>query len=101
MSHFGPENAFLLLVFFQNIIFLFKRYDDETFLFLPLYLVFYAAVVYQRRNSGVASNASSSQGWIGVGWRWSQGSLFSGHSRSEEHTSELQSRQYLVCRLLL
>src|SRR3712207_8189407 len=25
----------------------------------------------------------------------------SGHDRSEEHTSELQSRQYLVCRLLL
>src|SRR3712207_8995395 len=25
----------------------------------------------------------------------------SGGSRSEEHTSELQSRQYLVCRLLL
>src|SRR3712207_7943638 len=25
----------------------------------------------------------------------------SGMSRSEEHTSELQSRQYLVCRLLL
>src|SRR3712207_8859698 len=24
-----------------------------------------------------------------------------GHLRSEEHTSELQSRQYLVCRLLL
>ena len=23
------------------------------------------------------------------------------HERSEEHTSELQSRQYLVCRLLL
>src|SRR3712207_8017475 len=27
--------------------------------------------------------------------------LLSGHHRSEEHTSELQSRQYLVCRLLL
>src|SRR3712207_7208969 len=27
--------------------------------------------------------------------------LFSALSRSEEHTSELQSRQYLVCRLLL
>src|SRR5258707_3714191 len=27
--------------------------------------------------------------------------LLSSHSRSEEHTSELQSRQYLVCRLLL
>src|SRR3712207_7775695 len=26
---------------------------------------------------------------------------FSGTTRSEEHTSELQSRQYLVCRLLL
>src|SRR5215217_8445619 len=30
----------------------------------------------------------------GTRWRWSSG-------RSEEHTSELQSRQYLVCRLLL
>src|SRR3712207_8279438 len=27
--------------------------------------------------------------------------LFRGSIRSEEHTSELQSRQYLVCRLLL
>src|SRR3712207_7763030 len=27
--------------------------------------------------------------------------LREGSSRSEEHTSELQSRQYLVCRLLL
>src|SRR3712207_7000970 len=26
---------------------------------------------------------------------------FCSHIRSEEHTSELQSRQYLVCRLLL
>src|SRR5258707_11373713 len=29
------------------------------------------------------------------------GSALSGVERSEEHTSELQSRQYLVCRLLL
>src|SRR3712207_7525650 len=27
--------------------------------------------------------------------------IFQGPLRSEEHTSELQSRQYLVCRLLL
>src|SRR3712207_7546167 len=27
--------------------------------------------------------------------------LFDRYARSEEHTSELQSRQYLVCRLLL
>src|SRR3712207_8924556 len=31
------------------------------------------------------------------GWRATSGRV----SRSEEHTSELQSRQYLVCRLLL
>src|SRR3712207_1811104 len=30
-----------------------------------------------------------------------QGVLVAAHLRSEEHTSELQSRQYLVCRLLL
>src|SRR3712207_8185985 len=30
-----------------------------------------------------------------------RGSLSLGGTRSEEHTSELQSRQYLVCRLLL
>src|SRR5947209_17110309 len=29
------------------------------------------------------------------------GSALDGYWRSEEHTSELQSRQYLVCRLLL
>src|SRR3712207_7969916 len=29
------------------------------------------------------------------------GNLSGGSGRSEEHTSELQSRQYLVCRLLL
>src|SRR3712207_8127093 len=38
--------------------------------------------------------------------RWRLGRLVAGavvvgHLRSEEHTSELQSRQYLVCRLLL
>src|SRR3712207_8935289 len=31
----------------------------------------------------------------------SRGLAIAGDSRSEEHTSELQSRQYLVCRLLL
>src|SRR3712207_7491481 len=32
--------------------------------------------------------------------KWRQLNVFEGE-RSEEHTSELQSRQYLVCRLLL
>src|SRR5258707_9702697 len=40
-------------------------------------------------------------------WRWTRGPAAcsrwsaASRSRSEEHTSELQSRQYLVCRLLL
>src|SRR3712207_8355966 len=33
--------------------------------------------------------------------RQTEGFLERGFPRSEEHTSELQSRQYLVCRLLL
>src|SRR5947209_20345631 len=42
--------------------------------------------------------------WIGVFrhrffQRWTSGHICD--RRSEEHTSELQSRQYLVCRLLL
>src|SRR3712207_7826705 len=38
----------------------------------------------------------SSDGRIAVGWL-----IVEDLVRSEEHTSELQSRQYLVCRLLL
>src|SRR5258707_1628667 len=36
----------------------------------------------------------------GAGRRWPEAGVVA-PSRSEEHTSELQSRQYLVCRLLL
>src|SRR3712207_7469927 len=59
--------------------------------------------------------------WIQTGWNYSYGRCYythrvhdykeingkifiyleDGEVRSEEHTSELQSRQYLVCRLLL
>src|SRR3712207_7245519 len=45
----------------------------------------------------VAERRRTLQGFI-VG-RFVSGELLDG--RSEEHTSELQSRQYLVCRLLL
>src|SRR3712207_9128780 len=46
-------------------------------------------------------------GTVGVGWAlaYLEGTLVDPdpeeNDRSEEHTSELQSRQYLVCRLLL
>src|SRR5258707_2759141 len=39
--------------------------------------------------------------WARVKKSASKPSLCAKHDRSEEHTSELQSRQYLVCRLLL
>src|SRR3712207_8085116 len=39
--------------------------------------------------------------WLFVGLNWIEQDYFSPQARSEEHTSELQSRQYLVCRLLL
>src|SRR3712207_7647089 len=38
---------------------------------------------------------------VGRQWLANIGKTESGVVRSEEHTSELQSRQYLVCRLLL
>src|SRR3712207_8519606 len=42
-----------------------------------------------------ATDRLGADGWRGEGLTWRPG------DRSEEHTSELQSRQYLVCRLLL
>src|SRR5207302_10118836 len=38
---------------------------------------------------------------LGAGRRWHVPGREPGHGRSEEHTSELQSRENLVCRLLL
>src|SRR3712207_8212828 len=49
------------------------------------------APVQEAEDAGVAERA---RGHRGTG-------LVAAHLRSEEHTSELQSRQYLVCRLLL
>src|SRR5258707_6179108 len=49
--------------------------------------------------------AVTSAEWVGCSWKGPNGTAHgpcAQHSgRSEEHTSELQSRQYLVCRLLL
>src|SRR5947209_9648770 len=43
-----------------------------------------------------------SPGWVAWrGWRSRSARCRTAEGRSEEHTSELQSRQYLVCRLLL
>src|SRR2546429_1147448 len=39
--------------------------------------------------------------WLGFGWKEADGHENLYFARSEEHTSELQSRLHLVCRLLL
>src|SRR5438445_3689373 len=52
----------------------------------------YTTLFRSRRPAPARPWPPSSGRW--TGWRPEEG-------RSEEHTSELQSRQYLVCRLLL
>src|SRR3712207_8826318 len=48
---------------------------------------------------GVSLMPHPARGGVLVGWRTHD--RMGAQHRSEEHTSELQSRQYLVCRLLL
>src|SRR3712207_6887006 len=49
--------------------------------------------------TGVAHSTASA--WAGTSGSPATATSTSSRARSEEHTSELQSRQYLVCRLLL
>src|SRR3712207_969399 len=66
-------------------------------------------VLYSRvtRDRGRAWTSRALWGWVLAGWgvfNLVEGIIdhqILGVHRSEEHTSELQSRQYLVCRLLL
>src|SRR2546429_5692735 len=61
----------------------------------------------QYANSFILSGTISEFTRVGPGPRWLDGALGASNSsapfrnRSEEHTSELQSRLHLVCRLLL
>src|SRR5256884_1286706 len=48
-----------------------------------------------------ASGSARSTRSSGATWTCSRGCSRTRHRRSEEHTSELQSRLHLVCRLLL
>src|SRR3712207_7301295 len=51
---------------------------------------------------GTAASGTGTAATAGAGGVWVGGEDGgAGEGRSEEHTSELQSRQYLVCRLLL
>src|SRR3712207_7637596 len=87
----------LVCVFF----FLMIRRPPRSTLF-P-YPTLFRSAVFTRRSSRTEVFPPRSRRWRGARPYPSRcEALTSGsQSRSEEHTSELQSRQYLVCRLLL
>src|SRR3712207_9512317 len=63
-----------------------------------------ALPILSRESAGFARmcTPTTTAGWIAAAGRPSFATVARRkRSRSEEHTSELQSRQYLVCRLLL
>src|SRR3712207_7095106 len=64
-----------------------------------------AADTPRMRKPNATLSTTLSQGISACRWkttpRSAPGAVIGAPSRSEEHTSELQSRQYLVCRLLL
>src|SRR3712207_8483539 len=61
------------------------------------FVIWRALEAYMRRLLDAAGYEAEKTPQLMHARQWEQ----SGHWRSEEHTSELQSRQYLVCRLLL
>src|SRR2546429_9591516 len=57
---------------------------------------------FKKLHTVVADNDDYALGWMVLKRAWANGrALMHNGSRSEEHTSELQSRLHLVCRLLL
>src|SRR3712207_8502294 len=77
----------------------------------PRSTLFPYTTLFRSLSSGVASTEVGHANGLGIAYNPAGGTfLVVGHPknsyevgaiRSEEHTSELQSRQYLVCRLLL
>src|SRR3712207_8026766 len=70
--------------------------DRMPFARLVIAFMSSARIIFVASEPG-ATPAPRIQGWFAPARR----TIRSGQPRSEEHTSELQSRQYLVCRLLL
>src|SRR3712207_7613198 len=67
---------------------------------LPIWLALHE-VHHQVRRAADRHAAVQQARDVGMVERGQDAALFQEAARSEEHTSELQSRQYLVCRLLL
>src|SRR3712207_7305533 len=68
----------------------------------PYTTLFRSDITNQPQCSGMLTPSGRQAGILNQSQHWLRPSPFlCGWDRSEEHTSELQSRQYLVCRLLL
>src|SRR3712207_7564439 len=83
--------------------FLMIRRPPRSTLF-PYTTLFRSAAPGEPGGGGIRRRAvrgGSAVGGCSHGRGGPEGTPSSGPGRSEEHTSELQSRQYLVCRLLL
>src|SRR3712207_8713891 len=61
----------------------------------------YTTLFRSRRLYSAAAGRFRQSGCLGPGGQCARPLRSGGRPRSEEHTSELQSRPYLVCRLLL
>src|ERR1039458_4814388 len=61
------------------------------------FFAFYSVVVRSKLEGAVRSKLEKSRGFFLLHCQGSQGPLFEGCFRSEEHTSELQSLRHLVC----
>src|SRR5690606_42123811 len=68
---------------------------------LPICVIQFAKRLVQGGGPGVKENASGAGSPDPLELSAAQAQLVSASARSEEHTSELQSRENLVCRLLL
>src|SRR3712207_9589347 len=72
-----------------------------TTLFRSIRVDFKQKVETNARDVGALDHTYKLKGYVGLAYKFSSRFKLGVRTRSEEHTSELQSRQYLVCRLLL
>src|SRR5207302_10874698 len=75
-----------------------RRSSDLTMLFIPIASVKGAHVIFGSMRYWLKTLLLLARGMPRGHRRWRSSEY---HMRSEEHTSELQSRENLVCRLLL
>src|SRR6185312_16575408 len=75
----------------------------NLYLFYTLFFLFFFLMIRRPPRSTLFPYTTLFRSWrAGTGARRSGGQArYIAHARSEEHTSELQSRSDLVCRLLL